>query len=484
LFLVFLVALSLRLFRIDQEPIHIDELLTQDSAVGSLRGHMLGEATPPLYFAVMKAWSQAFGDSIVGMRIFSALVGSAATVWLVLAARGMGTAAPLAAGMSLALSPLAVWYGQVARAYALLSLCVCAWLWAVVSELHDDDRTGTVAVLATVVSAGLLTHYYFGFLLILPCAALLIAWRLWPDDRALRRLVLGHAAALPCAVMMAVLAAFQLRSGRASWIPRPTMHDLLSVPTQMFLVGPFEWPSSLLATIASVAVLVVILGTVRVAGQCLRAHRRRRLLTILVVASAVPSATVIPWAVSFGPRAIFVPFRYTIVALPPFLLLPFVAATALGRPTRRAVAGIATLAVFTAGALGLAQLYTTRQDFDWPSAAKLITASPQHTVLFLPAWLERPLRANGGQGVTAIAPQAAAVRRDGFWILGWQASRPATRRKLEEFVHRDGAEVVMASHGFQLLRVSARPERATIRGATGERELTSEAVLPTTVAVR
>src|SRR5215207_9856187 len=76
---------ALRFATLDVQSFWLDEVLTVEIVRGPLADVIStiaeGEdATPPLYFLLVGAWSKVFGSGEVGLRSFSALVGTATIV--------------------------------------------------------------------------------------------------------------------------------------------------------------------------------------------------------------------------------------------------------------------------------------------------------------------------------------------------------------------------------------------------------------------
>src|SRR6266540_7196885 len=93
--------------------------LVRRSFVSMLRALPGSEGTPPLYYVLIWPWSRVFGSDEVGLRSFSALVGTATVlvVYAIAAELVSNRAALVVAGLS-AVSPLLVWHSQDARSYA------------------------------------------------------------------------------------------------------------------------------------------------------------------------------------------------------------------------------------------------------------------------------------------------------------------------------------------------------------------------------
>ena len=99
------------------------------------------EATPPLYYATAWVWTHIFGTSEIGLRSFSAVLGTA-TVPVIFAAGKVFVSrrAGLVAAALATTSPLLIWYSQEARAHALLLLLGAASLYFFARALDDGNR--------------------------------------------------------------------------------------------------------------------------------------------------------------------------------------------------------------------------------------------------------------------------------------------------------------------------------------------------------
>jgi 4-amino-4-deoxy-L-arabinose transferase-like glycosyltransferase len=112
----------------------------------------------PLYILGMRLWYSLFGTSEVALRLPSAIAGVCAVPALYLLGRRLfNWQTGMLAALLLALSPLAIWYSQEAKAYAfLLLLSVVTWLllWRAI----EQPSRGTWGVFATATLVALFTH--------------------------------------------------------------------------------------------------------------------------------------------------------------------------------------------------------------------------------------------------------------------------------------------------------------------------------------
>ncbi|NLG26525.1 MAG: hypothetical protein GX557_01350 [Chloroflexi bacterium] len=168
LLLALLLALAVRLYRLDAQSLWNDEGTSVALALrdlGTIARDASHDIHPPLYYFMLHGWVRLFGTGEAPVRALSAIagVGLVAGTWLYARRRGPGAAA-LAAVLLAALSPLQVYYSQEARMYAWVAL------WGLLSMLAfnrllvalDEGRRRLVwsvwYVLATL--AALYTHYY------------------------------------------------------------------------------------------------------------------------------------------------------------------------------------------------------------------------------------------------------------------------------------------------------------------------------------
>ncbi len=127
------------------------------------------EGTPPLYYVLSWFWAQLFGTGEVGLRTLPAIL-SIATVPVAYAIGKtlVNARVGLVAALLMAVNPLAVWYAQEARAYALLMFLTALGLWFFARLLRDaGSRNWNLVGWSAASAAALLTHY-FAALVIVP----------------------------------------------------------------------------------------------------------------------------------------------------------------------------------------------------------------------------------------------------------------------------------------------------------------------------
>jgi mannosyltransferase len=208
------------------------------------------ESTPPLYYGIAWVWSRVFGDTELGLRSLSALLGVLAVPMAFAAASKLGSRRTgLIAAALVAFNPYLIWYSQEARAYSLAVLLVGASLLAF-AHVRADPSPRNVAL--WVIASGLaLTTEYYSFLVILPEAL----WLLYVHRH--RRAVWAGMGAL--AVWTAPLLWFaisQNATGHASWIDPIPLGPRLGQIIPQFLVGYGGPALTVLQRVAEAAALV------------------------------------------------------------------------------------------------------------------------------------------------------------------------------------------------------------------------------------
>jgi len=179
---ILLLALALRFYRLDGQSLWADEGNSAALALRSL-GQIARDAGhdihPPLYYWLLHFWVHAFGNSELGLRSLSALLGVLlVALTYLLGKRLFGRSVGLAAAFTAALSPFQVYYSQEARMYILLALEGAASVYALLRYLESEKRSWLLGFILSS-TAGLYTHYSFPIVWGLANAA----WLAWTIGR-------------------------------------------------------------------------------------------------------------------------------------------------------------------------------------------------------------------------------------------------------------------------------------------------------------
>jgi mannosyltransferase len=247
----------LRFATLDLQSLWYDEAVTAHLLRMSLSGmlHAIpdSESSPPLYYLLAWIWTHPFGTGEVGLRSLSALLGTATipVAWA-LGRRLGGDRAGLFAAAIVAVNPLLVWFGQEARAYALLVLlaALSALLWLRALERPSAGRAATWALLGALALA---THY-FAIFLVAPQALWLVLRA--PGVRARVAVLAPLVAALAGLVPLAI---GQRANDSAAFIRDSALLTRLAQVPKQLLVG-YDAPAEGLLAVLSMLVLLIAVG--------------------------------------------------------------------------------------------------------------------------------------------------------------------------------------------------------------------------------
>jgi mannosyltransferase len=229
---ILLLAAGLRLAGLNRTGLATDEAFSIQLAALSPGDILRGTAAdqhPPLYYLLLHSWMKMVGQSVVSVRLLSALVGWITVPLLYRIGRRFGTEAGLLAAGLLAISPAHIWFSQQARMYILLVLLGslstwAAWRW----WAEDAGRTWPRSLFYLVVTLAALYTQYFALLLVVAqtIAGLLLYW---PRANHRRWRLAGGWMAIQAVVL----------AGFLPWLPimvkQALQHQLTWIP-------PLSWP--------------------------------------------------------------------------------------------------------------------------------------------------------------------------------------------------------------------------------------------------
>jgi hypothetical protein len=269
-------AVAVRVALLGRQSDWIDEVFSVRTSSGSFAGMTAASMTevhPPLYAALLWAWTAVGGTSPAWTRLLSTLCALAAVVVAHRGVRGTGLGDHLrwALTTSTAAGGFSVVYSLEARSYALLLLGSVGLTAATVRAALDTLRTGDTSrrtrlawfawsLLAT-------TTHLFGAVLTLGAAAVLggICLRTAPRWSARRAVIWAGMAAAGCSLQAAWILSGLARPGFAAgtrWIPAPHVQDVLDLLTTTLAAGGltphrdgFAWTSPL-GVVAAAALCV------------------------------------------------------------------------------------------------------------------------------------------------------------------------------------------------------------------------------------
>lgn len=349
----------LRFVGLEHQSFESDELVTLSLVHKSFSGMLAriphSEATPPVYYVLVWAWTHVVGRSDAGLRSMSALFGTATVPVSYLVGRAMlrSRSGGLIVAALLAVAPVMIWYSQEARSYALFVFFGALSLLYFARSLDAPSRTnlGGWAVWS---SFAIATHYFAGFLVLAETILLL--------RRLRRRFAPALAFVLVVTAALAPLAYHQYRGAGAKWAwfkranPGSRLHELLE-RFFFFNYNPGRTPLLVLAVIVA-AVLA------------LRGRRVARAPEALLVGGI---SVVVPFVLVFAGIDVF-EYRNLLVAW-----LPFAVAVAAGIATLPGSARVATATVAALALLGCTLMISRRVDLQrgsWRAGATVLESIP------------------------------------------------------------------------------------------------------------
>ena len=179
--IILLLATLLRFYRLSNQSLWSDE---GNSVALARRGFVeIAQRTafdihPPLYYWLLKIWIALFGDSEIGLRSLSVVlgIGLVVLIWL-LGKRLFNPRIALIATLIAAFSPLQVYYSQEVRMYMLLTVLSSLTVLFAVLILDNNQPQCKILISAAyivTVTAGLYTHYAYPIILIIVNVVVLV----------------------------------------------------------------------------------------------------------------------------------------------------------------------------------------------------------------------------------------------------------------------------------------------------------------------
>jgi mannosyltransferase len=350
--------------------------------------NLRNEQTPPLYFALLRLWALAWGDSgEATLRLFSAIC-LALTVPLAgwLGWRLWSRRVGIVAALLLAVNPLLHYYGAEARAYTLAVLFVTVLLLAAHGyRRRPGPRAWAVYILAG--TAAIYTNYFTVFVLAGAggLVGLLLAIELW-RERGRRQLAALAGWLMAQALILAML---------LPWLPG-VRYQMLASQATLAAEGRNIWLQLVLAVLAlggsqpdgspiSVALIVLIAIGLLVAAVVALGWGTAEQRAWLLCTIGLPMLCVM---FVFGGDGQF-NARYLLPVLPAYVVL---LAAGLTRPGRWQRAGQVILAAVVV--LSAVYCFSARPNVrrlgGWDTIARQVEAQAQSgdALFFAPPWAQ------------------------------------------------------------------------------------------------
>lgn len=182
-----LLALGLRVYRLDGQSLWYDEAVTAQVAsqgISELTRWTADDIQPPLYYYIVAGWTRLAGSSEWALRFpsvfFSVLM--VALLWdaarRLLAGGAIGRWAAGITALLATLSPLYIYYAQEARMYTLLAFLGVLAGYALLQTTESGRETSAGWWLTFVLAAAAMLYtHYFGVFLLLAYGVCWLVWR-------------------------------------------------------------------------------------------------------------------------------------------------------------------------------------------------------------------------------------------------------------------------------------------------------------------
>jgi hypothetical protein len=330
-----------RLWRLTGSCLWFDELFSVHAARHTWGGLWRFVAAdlihPPLFYALLKVWAAAGGESLYWLRLFPVAASVGAVVPLLLLARELklGTAATNVALLVAAANGYLIKYAQEVRMYGLLLLLTLTSLWLCARLLNREGKASGLLLALFFVNLLLVYTHYYGWLVV-ACEAAFLALRERRKLGGFTLTVVGLGLAYAPWVLACVRAA-GVGGGLAQnigWIERPRPGDLVELFALFNQPFYFRQSSADPLFVRLGALLGLLLVGLPVAALLFERLRRRDEVGDVVIKTTefLLTFTVLPVALAFAasyvlPQSVW-GTRHLIVAAGPYALL---AGLALGR---------------------------------------------------------------------------------------------------------------------------------------------------------
>lgn len=169
---ILLLAALLRFYNISGQSLWADEgnsVALARRSFAEITQRTAFDIHPPLYYWLLKLWITLFGDTELGLRSLSAVLGIGLVylIWLI-GSRFFKPRVGLSAALIAAISPLQVYYAQETRMYMLLTFLAALTVLAalLIFEAGPRNRPWLGLIYMMTVAAGLYTHYAYPLILV------------------------------------------------------------------------------------------------------------------------------------------------------------------------------------------------------------------------------------------------------------------------------------------------------------------------------
>lgn len=187
--IILLIAFTLRIYKISSPSLWHDELMTFYRLQGTLSDTLttlLISPFPPLYYLLMKIWTNIFGFSELALR-FPSLIFSIITIpyLYLLTKRLFNKNTALLASFIIAIFPYAINYAQEAKMYALIWFLSLASFYHFLNFIENPNKKNII--LYTLFTTLMIYTLYFGFLILI---TQLICFLIYPKRKPVKEMAI------------------------------------------------------------------------------------------------------------------------------------------------------------------------------------------------------------------------------------------------------------------------------------------------------
>jgi uncharacterized membrane protein len=283
---------------------------------------------PPLYFLLVKGWTAVFGTSPTTVRMLSLLFSVAAVAGMYSFGEELYDKwTGVVAALLLAIGPVHIHFGRIARMYSLVVLLTVSSCYFYV-RLHE--RKPWITILYILTSAGLLYSHVYGVFVIVG-QALHYLWEEWNIDttRWTHGVVIYGIIGLlylPWGLVLGsqvvdLLVHQNNPTTSVSWIPAPSIRLVLDM-AEIFVGKPWLYPISAgNALTSNIVQAMILLFSIAAAGGLVRSNPNRWAKNYKIfVAFVFLAPIVLPLVISIVVTPIYYP-RFTLPATVPLVVL-------------------------------------------------------------------------------------------------------------------------------------------------------------------
>lgn len=189
--LIFILAFSLRIYNIEQKNMWFDEVYSWNLSLENSKDIIAtasGDIHPPLFYIVLKGWTNIFSDSVFSMRMLSTLLSMLSILFLFNICREIKITEKRIIFVLLlyAVSPLNIYYSQEVRMQSLnLFLTIGSTFYFLKFLNSKENKYGILW--AAFASLSLYTHYFALLILFSQIVIVIVKYLLKEIDLSLTK---------------------------------------------------------------------------------------------------------------------------------------------------------------------------------------------------------------------------------------------------------------------------------------------------------